>query len=553
MELLNFVIDMRGRTISALAVTMLLGACGTSSLKEKDMESDSIGKGVSVPKATTELCRDVCDGLVAYYPFFGNARDTSGNSLDGLVKGATLTTDRDGNENRAYQFKGKTFDNGTTTHIELPFSSLTQNLEQSDYSVAAWVKPESDPPGSDGNWYAYGIIHNNKGYGLRYHYRPTLEMSNHLYYDNGTSLSWGGQQSGYQYSGKYYHVAGVVSVTNRTTTIYINGQAAAWGSQKWRDWDTSGVPDPAKYNATWRIGSLNPTSVTSPNTLDGVIDEIRMYNRALTSSEVETIYRGTPSDNTTPEMRKTTATCSRVCDGLVLYMPMIDNTTDVNTDTFGNTIDNNTLSVSTDNSSTTPTLASDRDSNDNASYRFDGTDDFLQVDNVSSIALESGSFSVSVIAKFSSLSTDWQQDSTGADHFSRGAIFHSEYNYSFWLGYHFYPAGTNNLWFSVHKSSGSGDWSNAITSKINPLEYNLYTGVADKTNGIVKLYVNGELMGGESWDGTTYQSSNKWYLGIMSQPSSEKYLRGNLDGWIDEVRVYNRALSADEVRALYAY
>ena len=60
-------------------------------------------------------------------------------------------------------------------------------------------------------------------------------------------------------------------------------------------------------------------------------------------------------------------------------------------------------------------------------------------------------------------------------------------------------------------------------------------------------------MGGESWDGTTYQSSNKWYLGIMSQPSSEKYLRGNLDGWIDEVRVYNRALSADEVRALYAY
>ncbi len=359
MELLNFVIDMRGRTILALAVTVLLGACGTSSLKEKDMESDSIGKGVSVPKATTELCRDVCDGLVAYYPFFGNTRDTSGNSLDGLVKGATLTTDRDGNANRAYQFNGKTFDNGTTTHIELPLSSLTQNLEQSDYSVVAWVKPESDPPGSDSNWYAYGIIHNNKGYGLRYHYRPTLEMSNHLYYDNGTNLNWGGQQSGYQYSGKYYHVAGVVSVTNRTTTIYINGQAAAWESQKWRDWDTSGVPDPSKYNATWRIGSLNPTNVTNPNTLDGVIDEIRMYNRALTPSEVETIYRGTPSDNTTPEMRKTTATCSRVCDGLVLYMPMIDNTTDVNTDTFGNTIDNNTLSVSTDNSSTTPTLASD--------------------------------------------------------------------------------------------------------------------------------------------------------------------------------------------------
>ena len=102
-----------------LFITLLIGACGTASLKDQDMESDTISKGVSVPKTTTELCGDVCDGLVAYYPFFGNTRDTSGNSLDGLVKGATLTTDRDGNANRAYQFNGKTFDKGTTTHIEL--------------------------------------------------------------------------------------------------------------------------------------------------------------------------------------------------------------------------------------------------------------------------------------------------------------------------------------------------------------------------------------------------------------------------------------------------
>ena len=105
------------------------------------------------------------------------------------------------------------------------------------------------------------------------------------------------------------------------------------------------------------------------------------------------------STSSTTEMRKTTATCSAVCDGLVLYLPFMGDKTDVNTDNLGNTIDNNTLSVSTDNSSTTPTLASDRDSNDNASYRFDGTDDFLQVDNVSNIALESGSFTISMIAK----------------------------------------------------------------------------------------------------------------------------------------------------------
>ena len=552
MELLNFVNDMRGRTIfTAMALTMLLGACGTASLQDEEMASDSIGKGVSVPKATTELCGDVCDGLVAYYPFFGNARDTSGNSLDGLVKGATLTTDRDGNENRAYKFNGKTFDNGTTTHIELPLSSLTQNLEQSDYSVAAWVKPESDPPGSDGNWYAYGIIHNNKGYGLRYHYRPTLEMSNNLYYDNGTYLNWGGQQSGYQYSGKYYHVAGVVSVTNRTTTIYVNGQAAAWGSQKSRDWDTSGVPDPSKYSATWRIGTLNnPTSVTSPNTLDGVIDEIRMYDRALTASEVETIYRGTASDNATPEMRKSTATCSRVCDGLVLYLPFMGDTTDVNTDTFGNTIDNNTLSVSTDNSSTTPTLASDRDSNDNASYRFDGTDDFLQIDNVSSIALESGSFTISMIAKLNNLSQDWITYSGGQ--YAKNTLFGTN-SVSIALGYHTYPGSgsglTHNLMFGVWNGSS---WTQMFISTTNPLSYQNIVAVADRIQGVLMLYVDGALVSGQSWDKTISSSSN-WKLGMQATTAWEEKNRGNLDGWIDEVRVYNRALSADEVRALYAY
>jgi hypothetical protein len=546
MELLNFVIDMRGRTISALAVTMLLGACGTASLKEKDMESDSIGKGVSVPKATTELCGDVCDGLVAYYPFFGNARDTSGNSLDGLVKGATLTTDRDGNENRAYKFNGKTFDNGTTTHIELPLSSLTQNLEQSDYSFAAWVKPESDPPGSLDNWYAYGMIHSYSSihdYGLRYHWSNCFEMGNPVFYDNQTEISWGGASACQKDFNQYYHVVGVGDSTNGNTKIYVNGKL-----EHTRTWENSGKPDPSKVNKKWFIGSMNPTSVTNPLTMEGVIDEIRMYNRALTSSEVETIYRGTPSDNTTPEMRKTTATCSRVCDGLVLYMPMIDNTTDVNTDNFGNTIDNSTLIVSTDNSSTTPTLASDRDSVDNASYQFDGTDDYLQIDNVSSIALESGSFSVATIVKINKSSEEWITYSGGQ--FSKGKIMHGE-NYTFVLGYHWYPEGTNNLYFSVQNSSD--DSTGAWNSQTNPLQYNHIVGVADRASGTVNLYVNGTLMAGTAWDGNIKNPATKWTIGLSGNSSWEEKHRGNLDGWIDEVRVYNRALSADEVRALYSY
>ena len=46
------------------------------------------------------------DGLVAYYPFNGNANDESGNQLHGTVDGATLTIDRFGNIDNAYNFDG---------------------------------------------------------------------------------------------------------------------------------------------------------------------------------------------------------------------------------------------------------------------------------------------------------------------------------------------------------------------------------------------------------------------------------------------------------------
>ena len=42
-------------------------------------------------------------GLVAYYPFNGNANDASGNGNHGTVNGATLANDQNGNENKAYE------------------------------------------------------------------------------------------------------------------------------------------------------------------------------------------------------------------------------------------------------------------------------------------------------------------------------------------------------------------------------------------------------------------------------------------------------------------
>jgi len=49
---------------------------------------------------------DLSSGLVAWYPFNGNANDSSGNGNNGTVYGATLTTNRFGIMGKAYEFAG---------------------------------------------------------------------------------------------------------------------------------------------------------------------------------------------------------------------------------------------------------------------------------------------------------------------------------------------------------------------------------------------------------------------------------------------------------------
>jgi len=75
------------------------------------------------------------EGLVAYYPFNGNANDESGNGHDGTVYGATLTTDRFGNAGSAYSFDG--IDN----YISVDYAAAFQLPE---ITISAWINPAID-------------------------------------------------------------------------------------------------------------------------------------------------------------------------------------------------------------------------------------------------------------------------------------------------------------------------------------------------------------------------------------------------------------------------
>ena len=80
------------------------------------------------------LCPTVCDGLVAYYPFYGDATDKSGNGQDGKVVGASMTKDRNGYPNHAYRFEGG--------HVLI---SNPNNFLEGSFSLAANTKTERHP------------------------------------------------------------------------------------------------------------------------------------------------------------------------------------------------------------------------------------------------------------------------------------------------------------------------------------------------------------------------------------------------------------------------
>ncbi len=81
-------------------------------------------------------------GLVAYFPFHGNANDSSINANNGTVTGATLSSDRNNVANDAYSFF-------TGSKIVVPASSAYNFANMDSFTFSVWIRPSGiDPIGS---------------------------------------------------------------------------------------------------------------------------------------------------------------------------------------------------------------------------------------------------------------------------------------------------------------------------------------------------------------------------------------------------------------------
>lgn len=222
--------------------------------------------------AVTCVAQIPTDGLIRFYPFSGNADDLSASHQNGTVIGAELTYDRFGNPSSAYLFKAS-----ETDFVAIPYDGL--NLPAYTYSAWAslntlpqdgkryWVMCAGASPAGDqsmnyNNYYTLG------GNGWAAHsYGTGSSVVSHIY-DQSTAVL-----------NNWYHI--VVTREEGWTKLYVNGVLKSS-----TDAGTGNFPYYATNNPKARIGARFDSSLP----FDGSIDDVRIYNRALTPEEVTSLY-----------------------------------------------------------------------------------------------------------------------------------------------------------------------------------------------------------------------------------------------------------------------
>jgi len=256
----------------------------TNSSSSTDATTDN--KTAFIMKPTTEFCEDVCDGLVAYYPFFGNANDTSGNGNDLFVIGASLSKDRDGIDNHSYYFDGED---------DLIFSNFLE-ISLVEYTISLVVKldqtsPYFQPYLADGDWTEWSISNVIKlsnqdfQFSIAYHNYFSENKNNYELATVSKSMLADLQTQDdvrdYQNNPFQYHRISIVrSDENGLVYLYLNGEFRS----------VSQIENSITSNLNHIILGMQSDLSFAPQNrhgFNGWIDELRIYNRSLSESEIQ--------------------------------------------------------------------------------------------------------------------------------------------------------------------------------------------------------------------------------------------------------------------------
>lgn len=208
------------------------------------------------------------NGLVGYWPFSGNANDASGNGNNGVVSGATLTNDRFGNPNSAYSF------NGLTNIIKVSglSSAMHLNAYSGSFSVVLWVKASTQTTSSR----IFEHDDNNSGWPFSFMVSGTPYTSVSLNSYDGTNNPMATVTN--VLDNNWHMVTLIVNHTTDSLYGFLDNTLQAQVLNTL----TSGN----SLSDTLSIGNRRNLN----RGLNGLIDDIRVYNRVLSKSEVNIIF-----------------------------------------------------------------------------------------------------------------------------------------------------------------------------------------------------------------------------------------------------------------------
>ena len=208
------------------------------------------------------------NGLMAWYKFNGNSGDSSGNGNHGTVNGATLTSDRFGNVNKAYYF------NGSNNYILVPSSSSIQPLNA--LSVSIWFYPESN----SNQWQPLVCKHISTSFPYDSYLLGTgtpFPVSNKWYgvISNGSTISQNAISKNSTYDAWVFLV---FTYDGSFIKTYINGKLDT----------TNTFSSTIGYNPS--VGLYIGHNGTGGQFFKGAIDDITIHNRALSACEIKKMY-----------------------------------------------------------------------------------------------------------------------------------------------------------------------------------------------------------------------------------------------------------------------
>jgi hypothetical protein len=396
--------------------------------------------------------------------------------------GVGFTTDRVGNSVSAMDF-------GASYYMTCGNDDSLKIL--GDQTYAFWIYPNAFTARRNPIDKAYG------GEGT-----ITLETNARFSYYWGTG---GGNLQPYQGQGsnvsisanRWTHVAHVRDITNNKMVWYFDGVPAG-----------TTTPSYAQAVASSRVFSIGD-GYCSP--IDGYMDDVRVYNRALSAEEIKSLFGSQESKMSSSSLKK----------GLILDVPLKSRYT--KSEVAGSEVMTDRTPYSQDGTNYGAVVGSDYSS-------FDGSNDYVKIEDV--IVTSPSELTIAGWIKKESGGSNYEC----ALHHGNGASVGAS---AYWFG----VDASDYLTATIGARTGVG-WSAGKTTTL--ATYGEWYHLAAAWDGaIVRVYINGEY--DKQYNLGTYSS----LITATRMGSSNDGTTYQFKGDISDVKIYNRGLSSSEIKSLY--